>query len=130
MPVTASDTVDLATSDAAFFVVYDVGNHPVAGTGRLDGSLPTPPSGVLDAARRSGTNHVTWQTSGRRRFATVERRAGDRVVLAGQSLEPTEARIDQLGLLILLSWACVLAVIVAAFLIERAGDAPRRDSQR
>ena len=128
-PVTTSERVDLAVSDAAFFVVYDTGNHPVAGTGRLGGTLPTPPAGVLDAARRAGANHVTWQTPDGRRFATVERRAGDEVVLAGQSLTPTEARVDQLGLLVLVSWVCVLAVIVAAFLIERASDASRRGTR-
>lgn len=118
-----SDDVDLALSDAAFFVVYDSADRPVSGTGRLDGSLAAIPSGVLDQARRHGTNHVTWQTADGRRFATVEQRVGDTVVLGGQSLAPTEARIDQLGLLIFVAWLCVLAlvivIVIVAFMVER-----------
>ena len=114
-----ADDVDLAASDAAFFVVYDSADHPVSGTGRLDGALAAVPAGVLDQARRTGTNHVTWQTADGRRFATVERRSGDTVVLGGQSLAPTENRIDQMGMLILIAWACVLALVVAAFVVER-----------
>jgi hypothetical protein len=120
----SADAVDLAVSDAQFFVIYDEADRPVSGTGRLDGTLATVPAGVVDQARRAGTNHVTWQTSDGRRFATVEQRAGDTVVLAGQSLEPTEARIDQIGLLILVAWACVLAVVAVAFVIERLSIPP------
>jgi len=119
----ATDQVDLASSDAVFYVVYDRSDRPVAGTGRLDGSLATPPAGVLDQARRAGSNHVTWQLGDGRRFATVERRAGDRIVLAGQSLAPTEARIDRIGALILAAWICVLLVGLGAFLVERFTDA-------
>jgi len=115
----SAPAVDLAASDSLFYVVYDRSDHPVAGTGQLDGSLATVPAGVLDQARRAGSNHVTWQDSAGRRFATVEQRAGDRVVLAGQSLAPTEDRVDRIGLLILAAWACVLAIVVVAYLIER-----------
>jgi hypothetical protein len=127
-----ADTVDIAVSDAAFFVVYDSANRPVSGTGHLHGALATIPAGVLDQARRTGTNHITWQTADGRRFATVERRSGDTIVLGGQSLAPTEGRIDQLGLLILVAWACVLAVVVVAFVVERltpGASAPARRAE-
>ena len=112
-------TVNLAVSDAEFYVVYDATNRPVSGTGRLDGVLPTIPTGVLDLARRTGSNHVTWQTSDGRRFASVERRVGRDVVLGAQSLAPAENRTDQIGALILIAWVCVLAIVVVAFFIER-----------
>ena len=120
----STDTVDLAVSDAEFFVIYDRTNHPVSGTGRLDGTLPVIPTGVLEEARRTGSNHVSWQTSDGRRFASVERRAGNDVVVAAESLAPTENRIDQLGALILIAWACTLAVVVVAYFIERAVAEP------
>ena len=126
----ATDQVNLASSDAAFYLVYDRSDHPVAGTGRLDGSLATPPAGVLDQAGRAGANHVTWQLGDGRRFATVERRAGDSVVLAGQSLAPTEARIDRIGLLILAAWACVLLVVLGGFLVERFTDGASERARR
>ena len=122
--VSSSDTVDVAVSDAEFFVIYDRTNRPVSGTGRLGGALPAIPTGVLDEARRTGSNHVTWQTSDGRRFASVERRAGHDVVVGAQSLAPAENRIDQLGALVLIAWACTLAVVVVAYFIERAVAEP------
>lgn len=127
--LTAAD-VDLAVSDAEFFVIYDAANRPVSGTGRLDGALATIPTGVLDQARRTGWNHVTWQTSDGHRFATVERRAGHDVVLGAQSLAPSENRTDQLGSLILIAWACTLAVVAVAFFIERAVAEPQPSRTR
>jgi hypothetical protein len=120
----SSDTVDLAVSDAEFYVVYDAANRPVSGTGRLDGALAAIPTGVLDVARHAGVDHVTWQTSDGRRFATVERRVGDAVVVAAQSLAPSENRTDQIGALILIAWACTLAVVLVAFFIERGVAEP------
>jgi len=117
-------TVDMAASDEPFFVVYDSADRPVAGSGRLNGALAVIPSGVLAEARRTGADHVTWQTSDGRRFATVERRAGDDVVLGAQSLAPTEDRIDRLGLLILVTWLCLLAVVVVGFVVDRAVSRP------
>jgi len=119
-------TVDMAASDAPFFVVYDSADRPVAGSGRLNGALAVIPSGVLAEARRTGADHVTWQISDGRRFATVERRAGDDVVLGAQSLAPTEDRIDRLGLLILVTWLCLLAVVVVGFVVDRAVSRPAR----
>ena len=69
-------------------------------------------------------NHVTWQTSDGRRFASVEQRAGQDVTVAAQSLAPTENRIDQLGSLILIAWACTMAVVVIACFIERSVAEP------
>ena len=122
----SADDVDLAVSNAAFYIVYDAKDRPVSGTGRLNGDLATIPPGVLDQARRQGANHVSWQLADGRRFATVEQRVGDAVVLGGQSLAPTEGRIDQVGMLILIAWACVLALVVVAFLVERI--TPERDA--
>ena len=124
-----ADDVDLAGSDAAFFVVYDSANRPVSGTGHLDGALATVPAGVLDLARRTGTNHVTWQAADGRRFATVEQRAGDSVVLGGQSTGTDRGASRSLGLLILVAWLCGLAIVVVAFVVERVtlgGTGPGR----
>jgi len=126
----AGGDVDLAVSEAPFYIVYDAADRPVSGTGRLDGALAQVPTGVLEQARRTGTDQVTWQLGDGRRFATVERRAGDRVVLAGQSLAPTEARVDRIGLLILAAWICVLLVVLGAFLVERLIDGASERARR
>ncbi|TXN32472.1 hypothetical protein [Lacisediminihabitans profunda] len=108
-------TVDLSSSLAAFVIVYDSGDRPVSGNGELDGRLASVPRGVLDDTRRDrSVHHVTWQPGPGLRFSTVEVAVGQRVVLAGQSLAPTEARIDSLGLLIAAGWAGTM-VLGAAF---------------
>jgi hypothetical protein len=114
------ETVDLGSSSQAFFVVYDSGDAPESGSARLDGSLPEAPRGVLDTARTDDANHVTWQPTPELRFATVEVRAGHSVVLAGQSLGPTERRIDSLGLLLLACWAATIALLGAGWGVIRA----------
>jgi hypothetical protein len=116
--------VDLAASLAPFVVVYDSSGHPVAGNGYLDGRLAEPPAGVIATAASEGSNHVTWQPRPGLRFATVEVRSGDRVVMGAQSLIPTEQRADRLGMLVALAWIgtmFAIALIAAAFWwVERA----------
>lgn len=103
--------VDLAASLAPFVVVYDASGHPVSGNGYLDGRLAEPPAGVITAAASSGSNHVTWQPRPGLRFATVEVRSGNRVVMGAQSLIPTEQRADRLGLLVAFAWLGTMIVI-------------------
>ncbi|MGO4692579.1 hypothetical protein [Glaciibacter sp. 2TAF33] len=124
--------VDLETSLAPFVVVFDTADAAQSGNGYLGGELAEVPKGVLDAARAQGRNHVSWQPSDGVRFATVEMRAGDNVVLAGQSLAPSESRTDELGILLLAAWAVTMLVLVAgalAFrLLGRAGGAAAASS--
>jgi hypothetical protein len=120
--------VNLETSLAPFVVVFDKTDAPQSGNGYLGGDLATVPKGVLDAARAEGRNHVSWQPSEGLRFATVEVKSGDRVVLAGQSLAPSESRTDHLGILLLAAWAGSLLVVAAGavgywFLARLTGSA-------
>jgi hypothetical protein len=114
--------VDLATSLAPFWIVYDKHGEPTEGNAYLDGSLAQLPKGVIGAAITRGDNRVTWEPSDGLRFATVELHDGDRVIVAGQSLAPTERRIDNLGLLLLLGWAGSLVVLAIGCVLHlRAG---------
>ncbi len=110
--------VDLAASLAPFVVVYDGNGHPIDGNGYLDGSLAQPPTGVIAAATVSGSNRVTWQPRPGLRFATVEVKSGDRVVMGAISLIPAEQRIDSVGLLVAAGWiGAMLAGGVIALLL-------------
>jgi hypothetical protein len=111
--VDALPRVDLEKSLAPFVVVFDETDAAQSGNGYLSGELVRVPDGVLDAARTEGHNHVSWQPSGGLRFATVAVRSGDSVVLAGQSLAPSESRTADLGILLLAAWAGSLLVIAA-----------------
>lgn len=107
----SGDRVDATRSDAVFYVVFDKSGHPIGGDGFIDGELASPPAGVPRTAYDHGANRVTWETDDGRRFATVELRSGDQVIMAAQSLAPTEARIDRIGMLVLIMWAMSLAVL-------------------
>ncbi len=122
--VVPSETVDVAQSLAVFVIVYSADDAPVASSARLDGATPTPPTGVLEAARTKGENRVTWQPQPGVRIASVEVAAADgRVVLAGRSLREAEARVDRLTQMAGLAWLgglfALLVVTVVFDLIKR-----------
>jgi hypothetical protein len=96
----------------------------LASSARLDGATPSPPRGVLAAARSAGTNRVTWQPAPGVRMASVAVALPDgRVVVAGHSLRETEEHIAQVGTLTGLCWlATLLATLVAAALGMRMDD--------
>lgn len=121
--VTAGPVVDLATSGAAFVMIYagvSDGNHVLlASSAALAGSTPQVPQGVLNEAVDRGEDRVTWQpvagvreavVAGARQSATF-----DSVVVAGTSLTPSENRTgtlrDWVGLvwfLAVLTWTAVV----------------------
>jgi hypothetical protein len=114
-----SAAVDIGSSEQQFFVVYDSDGAPIAGTGYLNGSLARLPNGVLKSAVDNNGNRVSWQPEHSLRFATIERVAGARIVMAGQSLAPSESRTDRLGALIAAGWGAAMVVLAAMWLVPR-----------
>jgi hypothetical protein len=110
--------VDLAQSLAPFFVIYDTSGNPTGGSGYLDGELASVPKGVITTAVAQGSDHVSWQPRVGLRFAVIAVADGDRVVFAGQSLKPSEDRIAQLGLLLLLGWVGGMVVLAVGTLVH------------
>jgi hypothetical protein len=103
----SDDTVDIAHSLAPFVIVLDDTGKPVASSGRLDGQVPVPPTGVLDGVRRFGEERVTWAPRRSVRLASVVHRvngAQPGFIVAARSLGETEWRIARLGRLILTAW--------------------------
>ena len=113
-------TVDVATALGVFVVAYDAANRPIAGSGRLEGVLPTPPPGVLALARLNGSHRVTWRPRPDVRLAAVVQRVDDgsgRVVLAARSLREVEERTSRLLVMTAMAWgALMLASVLAALL--------------
>lgn len=118
--VMPAHAVDLATGLGTFVIVYDSADHPLAGSGRLDGVLPAPPHGVLAIARSGGWHSITWMPRRDVRVAAVLRRVDDgsgRVVLAARSLREVEERTSRLLVMTALAWgALMLTSVVAALL--------------
>jgi hypothetical protein len=107
-------TVDVARSLAPFIVVYDRAGTALATDGQLDGKPPAVPVGVLEAARASGVNAVTWQPRAGVRVATVSVPWQGGTVTAGRSLRVVEQREDTLLSLVALAWVVTLVATAVA----------------
>ena len=97
--VVGAARVDLNASLAPFVAVYAVDGTALATDGVLDGRPPVPPSGVLESARSTGRDAVTWQPEAGIRIALVVLPWRGGTVAAGRSLrrvEETESRIETL----------------------------------
>ena len=111
---TQPDRVDLTHYLGTFWVQYTADGAPVAGDGYLGGSLARLPRGVLEAAKSSGEDAVSWEPEPGLRFAIVAHPAGSGVIVAGQSLLQTEQRADRTLIYI------TLALVAGAFVVAAA----------
>lgn len=122
--IVPSTSVEIGKSLSTFTLIFDANGNVLASSALLDGKTPSIPAGSLTAALKTGENRVTWQPRTGLRFATVidayTSPAGKGYVLVGRSLREAEARIDNLTLMLTLTWLAALiasfvAVIVAEF---------------
>lgn len=105
--------VDMVKSLAPYLVLYNDRGKPVIGNVQLDGNIPVPPKGVLDAARSGKKNIVTWEPRrGVRHAAVIVRVDGERkgFVLAGRSLREVEKRIGTFTVQVIFMWLIALFV--------------------
>jgi hypothetical protein len=107
--------LNIATSLQPFVIIYDKNYKPLAGTGYLDGKLPSVDKGVLQHTTTEHNNAVTWEPKSGVRIATVTTKVGDYYVLGGQSLKLTEDRADMLFKLAALGWLVTMVCIVAGY---------------
>lgn len=105
--------VDIATSLSPFVIVYALDGTPLAGSGMLDGTMPTVPIELLHggpepAGPLTGSYLAeTWQPRPGIRHAVVTEQtsgANGETVLAGRSLVEVERRTRSIGQLALLVW--------------------------
>jgi hypothetical protein len=116
--IVSAQTVDMARSLSTFTMVFDASGKSLASSALLDGKIPEVPQGVLTSALKTGENRVTWQPQSGVRIAAVidayKADSGSGYVLVGRSLREVEARVDNLTLMLTLTWA---AALVASFVI-------------
>jgi hypothetical protein len=114
--VDATVSIDPATSLAAFVIVFDSSHSVLAANATLDGSVPVPPAGVLNAAAHGLASAVTWQPRAGVRIAavTVAWRGG--FVLSGRSLARVEEQEQNAQLLAGAVWFLMIAALGAASL--------------
>lgn len=114
--VVPSTPVDFSESPAPFVVVMDEAGAIRASSGRLGGAPRRLPQGVLEHARETGEERVTWQPQRGVRVASVVVHysgAAAGFVLAGRSLRETERRTAQIQWLAGVAWAATLAGLLA-----------------
>lgn len=120
--VVPSTKVDIAMSLAPYVVVFDDSGKAIASSGLLHNQLPTLPPGVFDYVRQRGQDRITWQPEpGVRSAVIVTRYTGQKpgFVMAGRSMRESEARADQLLLMVTLGGiATLFANLVAIGLSE------------
>ena len=107
----APGAVAIETSLAPFVAVYDKKGGLLASNGSLDGRPPAVPIGVLDSARASGRDAVTWQPRQGVRVALVVLPWQGGTIGAGRSLRVIEERIETIGSLLALGWLIGAAII-------------------
>ena len=111
--------IDLANSLAPFVIVYDDQVRPLASNGYLQESVPTPPPGVFDYARRHAINVLTWQPRPGVRIAAVVRRINGPnpgFVLTGRSLIMVEEQERLLWYMSFGVWFLILALLTGGAL--------------
>jgi len=125
--VASGPVVDIGRSLASWITVTDDKGTILSSSARLHGNARTVPVGVLDHARATGEVRVTWQPEPGVRMATVvvHNRTGG-FVIAGRSLEESEARTAAYGKLILAGW---FATLIGLLVIVTATEAlmPQRN---
>jgi hypothetical protein len=112
--VDTAETVDAATSLAAFTIIFDSAGRVLASDVTLDGGQPVPPSGVLSAAKPGSPNAVTWQPREGVRIASVTVAWSGGTVLVGRSLQRVEEQEWNTELIAGAAWLVALVALAIA----------------
>jgi hypothetical protein len=118
---TRGPQVDIERSLSPWITIVDEDGRIVSSSARLHGNARTVPAGVLDNARRIGEERVTWQPEPGVRMATVVvHNSGGGFVVAGRSLEESEARTAAYGRLIIAGWFATLVGLLVIVTVTEA----------
>lgn len=125
--LSSKDRTDMAKTLSPFLIIYDSTGKPLTSGAQLNGQIPTPPLGVLENAKTSGENRVTWQPQNGVRIAAVivpfnsnSASPHSGFILAGRSLKEAENLIDKITFDALIGWLVTMffslcAVITVEF---------------
>ncbi|HVX58797.1 MAG TPA: hypothetical protein VG964_03640 [Candidatus Saccharimonadales bacterium] len=112
--------VDMAASLAPFTIIYNKTGAVVSGSGYLNGSIPTPPLGVLTASTGKEYSFVSWQPQGDVRIAAVTTTAKNYYVLSGRSLKEVEKNENKTFWFAFMGGVLSELVLAAAFIARKA----------
>jgi hypothetical protein len=118
--------IDLGSSLDPFVIIYDKNGTPVSGSGYLNGALPQIPKGVLTSSKGKDYHAVTWQPTGKLRFATVAVAANDFYVVSGRSLKIVEQNETKTLRLSVFGGLAALVVLSSAYYFAPKQKNPRK----
>ena len=110
---------------APFGVLLDDAGHLRGSSAPFTGTIPVPPAGVVDDARRRGERRFTWRPQPGLRLAAVIRKVsggpGGYVVVA-RSLRESDARVRLVAKLLGIVWGGgMIGLVAISFAAARAG---------
>lgn len=111
--------VSLNTSLSPFVVIYDKSGQVVAGSGYLNGKIPSIPFGVLTSANNHAHHTVTWQPQSDVRIAAVTVSTDKYYILSGRSLREVEANEDHTLQMATVGGILALIVLGLTFMINK-----------
>jgi len=117
-----SDTgIDAGRSLGTFMQLYNQDGKLICSGGTINGKAPAIPKGVLNNAKQSAENAVTWQPASNVRLAAVAAYTGSpdtTFVVVARSLQEVESRESRLVRMILAAWALGLFIIGVHWLVQ------------
>ena len=123
--------IDLTDSLEPFTIVYDESGRVLTSNATLSGRVPVPPPGVLEFAKKQGSNELTWQPRRDVRLAVVvqpftgEHYSG--FVLVGRSLAVAEQGESVAARCALWGWIAVVCLLLgSAAIFNRLQTPPHR----
>jgi len=106
--------VNLKASLAPFIDIYNAEGQPIAGNGRLNGSLPAVPIGMLQASQGQAYSTVTWQPDTGVRIAAATAISNTKTpyyVVAGRSLREVEKQENHVLVISAAGWLAALVIL-------------------
>lgn len=114
------DHVNMARSLAPFVIIYDSNGRVVAGSGTLNGQIPSIPIGVLKNSDGKDYNAVTWEPQNGVRIASVTVKSGGYYITSGRSLKEVEKNIQQSLILTIIGLVGALLVLAVGYILDKA----------
>jgi hypothetical protein len=115
--------IDMQKSLSPFVIVYDGDRNVLAGSTKLNGKIPVPPTGVFEYAARMGEHRITWepQQGVRADIVLMHLAANGKstYVLAGRSLQAIERQTSATRFVL---GICMLVTMAVSFIATVAGQ--------
>jgi len=119
VPNSPDAQIDISQSLAPFVILYDAKGQVAASSAVLANQTPALPHGVLDDAKATGMNLITWSPGHGVRAAIVVLPYANGYVLAGRSIRYVEQREDALNAQVGIPCVATLLLSFAAILLTR-----------